>query len=189
MTFRSLTRALLEHISENGYLLIDGLFPPQYPEAQISRAILGLDNFDRFYPSRKAAKRSLSSILSRLKKQGLVSWRGSQRDAQWKLTAAGRKFLKETQPALNFLSDLPPTDGIVRIITFDVPEKKREKRNWLRATLISCGYEPIQKSVYLGTRPLPEDAIREIDERGLGTYVHIAGINQSGTLAKNTRRH
>lgn len=184
MSFRSLTRALLEHLSENKYLLIDALLPPGYGETHFSRAILGLDDFSSRYPSRKAAKHSLSSILSRLKRQGLVSWNGSLRDARWQLTRRGKAFLQKTNAASKPIPDLPPTDGIVRIVTFDVPEKQRGKRNWLRTALISCDYQALQKSVYSGTRPLPAQIIREIDDLGLAQFVHIAGISKTGTLEK-----
>ena len=184
MPLRSLTRALLEHLSENKYLLIDALLPPGYGETHLSRAILGLDNFGYRYASRKAAKRSLSSILSRLKREGLVSYRGSSREAQWRLTRQGKAHLETMIARSPPLPHLPPQDGIVRIVTFDVPEKQRGKRKWLRAMLIFCDYQTLHKSVYLGTRPLPQEIIHEIDDLGLSKFIHIAGIGKKGTLKK-----
>ena len=184
MKIKTITGALLEHLSENKHLIIDALLPHKYPEARLARTLLGLDNFYSRYPSRKVAKHSLSSILSSLKRQGLVACTGTKQGAEWTITTKGRRHATHTRTKTGIMSDFPPIDGIIRIITFDIPEKERSKRNWLRTLLLNCGYRTLQKSVYIGMRPLPDTCIREIDHLGISKYIHIAAIHKKGTLEK-----
>src|SRR3989344_2297817 len=48
-------------------------------------------------------------------------------------------------------------DGKWRILIFDVPEKIRGKRDFLRRELIDFGFYPLQKSVWVYPYNLPED--------------------------------
>ena len=43
------------------------------------------------------------------------------------------------------------------VITFDIPETQRKRRDWLRAELSALGFVPLQKSVWFGPAPLPKD--------------------------------
>lgn len=162
------------------------LFP--HPKTRMARLVLGLDPYKR-YASPKVAKHSLSSMLYHLKKDGLVVMRGPNKKAVWSITKKGRHILKESQPSRPkaTFDELPPEDGIARLVAFDVPEKQREKRQWLRATLIACGFESIQRSVFLGWRALPEDAIKEIGDMDMDDYIHIVVIQKPGTLRTRKR--
>ena len=57
------------------------------------------------------------------------------------------------------------------IVAFDVPEHERYKRDWLREELLVLGFEPIQKSVWFGPSPLPENFVRELGSRELLSYL------------------
>lgn len=184
MHLYSLATALLSHLAENKYLLIDALLPPGYAETRLSRALFGLDDFRRRYPSPQLARRTLTTTLSRLKKEGLVAQYKTKRRNQWGITPVGQKLLHATR-SNNPTYFIPcPIDHLVRLVTFDIPEQDRKKRNWLRNTLLSCGYESLHKSVFFAMRPLPEDVVKKIDELNLTRYVHIIGINKKGTLAQ-----
>lgn len=76
---------------------------------------------------------------------------------------------------------MPEPDGIRRLVTFDVPEKEYKKRDWLRAELLAFEFKPLQKSVYIGNRPLPEEFIKDLEVRQLGNCVHILSIEKEGT--------
>jgi DNA-binding transcriptional regulator PaaX len=139
-------------------------------------------DFSRFY-TKKPNKHSLSSILCRLKKEGLVQSKGQRNRTKWFITRKGRQHLKkQTAKNYNQLRVLPEPDGIRRLITFDVPEKEYKKRDWLRAELLALEFKPLQKSVYLGDRPLPEEFIRDLEARQLGKCVHILSIEKEGTI-------
>lgn len=77
---------------------------------------------------------------------------------------------------------LPPIDNVIRLVTFDIPEHERKKRNWFHYELRACGFDPLHKSVFIGKRPLPEDLIQAIDDLCLSDYVHIVSLDKAGTL-------
>jgi len=178
MEYRSLTKEVLGFLAGAGYAALDGFLPPQYPEAKLARILLGMDH----KRSRTAAKHTLSSTLQRLKQQGLVSSTGSHKDTHWKLTRKGKNFLAKIYADEKDPYDLAPEDGIMRIVTFDIPEKIRGKRDWLREQLLACDYRLLQRSVFTGMRPLPDAFIKRVDEMRIRKYLHIASLTQTGTI-------
>ena len=48
-----------------------------------------------------------------------------------------------------------PSKEVV-IFSFDIPEKERVKRAWVRGVLKNLGFTMIQQSVWLGKGPLPK---------------------------------
>lgn len=183
----SLTRIILEHLAESGKGMINAFFPKHISYARPwripSRPHISRPPDD---PHGDAVmKRTLSSILSRLKKEGLVIAGGPRKKTIWNITPKGRQYLK-SHPArhreFHLRYHLPPKDGLLRIIIFDVPEQDRKKRNWLRAELVGIGYSILQKSVFIGTRPIPTDFIRELDRQKLSSAVHIIQAEKKGTI-------
>ncbi len=146
----------------------------------------GLARLERSFPCRHYApvqKSTLSSTLSRLHGQGLVAREGGRKYAQWRITARGRAYVaKEKEREAAHI--LPEKDGKIRLITFDIPEQERAKRSWLRRELLACDFKPLHKSVWIGGRSLPREFIEAIDQRNLGTYVHIIGLDARGTLSR-----
>jgi DNA-binding transcriptional regulator PaaX len=182
MNASSLTRTILDHLAENRHLLIDAFLPP-HPRSRLARALLGLDR--RRYSSPRVAKHTISTLLCRLRKQGLVASAGTKRKTVWTITSKGRKHL-ERPPSQKLVItdyDLPPEDHIVRLISFDIPERQRRKRNWLRKILLACDYNLLHKSVFVGRRPLPEQVLQEIRDLDLTPYIHIVGLDKKGTLS------
>ena len=172
--------------------MMDAVFPPNYPEARLARMLFGLDQKRYSSESRARAKRSLSSILSRLKDEGLVQRTGPKKKSVWQITPKGRFYLQRVKPRQKrpppiACATLPPTDGIIRLVSFDIPEKDRWKRKWLRTQLIAYGYAMLHKSVFTGKRPLPHEFIQAIDGLRLGAQIHIVGITKSGTLTKDIK--
>lgn len=58
------------------------------------------------------------------------------------------------------------------IVVFDIPEKKRRYRDWLRSELVSFDFDLIQKSVWFGPS-LPPEFIEYLDKEGLLKYVRF----------------
>ena len=50
-----------------------------------------------------------------------------------------------------------PTGDTKVMVLFDIPEKKRKVRNWLRLQLKLWDFEMLQQSVWLGKGPLPKE--------------------------------
>lgn len=184
MKYGYLTKEILHVLADAGYAMLDGFLPPHYPEAKLARILLGVNR----RRSRSNAKHLLSSTLHRLKQQGLVNYRGHHKTAQWKLTRDGKAFLMKIHAAEKDLYSLSPEDGVIRIVAFDIPEKLRTKRDWLREQLLACDYHLLQRSVFLGKRPLPDTFIRRVDEMKIRKYIHIASLTQPGTLQAKLRK-
>lgn len=181
MKTSSLTRTLLEHLAENKHLLIDAVLP-RHPRSRLARAMLGLDR--RRYQSAKVAKHSISTLLCRLRKEGLVAHTGPKSKTVWKITEKGRKRLRDTPSQVFTIPDfeLPPEDSIIRLVSFDIPERERRKRDWLRKILLASDYRILHKSVFIGKRPLPDEALEDIATIGLKPYIHLVSIDKKGTL-------
>lgn len=127
----------------------------------------------------KRSRNTLSVTLSRLKRKGMVTSYGSRKKMIWSSTKEGKRYIK------TFIKTaLLPTDGNIRLITFDIPEADKGKRNWLRMQLVACGYSFLQKSVWIGTRPLSREFLAEVKKRDLAPYIHMIDIYRQGTLAR-----
>lgn len=184
--FLSATHFILEKLSEAGDVVIETFFPPNYPGTELMRSFLSYRR-RRYY----AEKPSFSALLTKLRRQGLVKRTGSKRYAHWKITYAGKKQLHDYRKELESEKFsyakkslvLPEPDGIFRIISFDIPEKRREERDWLRTELAAAGFQALHKSVWTGDRPLSEALLKELNYRNLIECIHIASIKEKGTIA------
>ncbi|MEK7149352.1 MAG: hypothetical protein AAB796_03050 [Patescibacteria group bacterium] len=165
---QSLRNLILKKVFEIGQGMLDGFFPAKYPEARMWRGILGLDEKYVF------SKRTFSSILSKLRKEGLVERIGARKESLWTITQKGKNYIQ------NSIS--PKHDGITRIIIFDIPEKERKKRRWLRENLLGLEYRQLQKSVWIGDAPLSEKFYKDSDILSLREYVHVFKVVGDGTL-------
>lgn len=167
----TLTRLILEKIAEAGEVMLNSFFPAKYPEARLWRKLLGLDAAHEF------KRPTFSALLWQLKAQRLVVRVAHGNKTFWRLTTRGENVLRERRAAM-----LPRPDGKTRLICFDIPERERDKRRWLRAELIAFGYRQLQKSVWIGDSPLPQDFIQNLDVLALRGHVHIVAVTAKGTL-------
>lgn len=181
----SLTRDILEHLAEGGKIALGAFFPRGYSYTDPSRRLFGLDRPCR-HTFVQEEKPSLSSILSRLCGEGLVARDGAKKTSVWRITTKGKTRLRLQEKSTGRTFVLPESDGVVRLVVFDVPERQRKKRDWLRAELVACDFRSLQRSVWIGTRPLPEEFIKQIDEYALSPYVHIVSVGKQGTLKDAT---
>ena len=121
------------------------------------------------------------NVLSSLRRDGLVA-KSSYRF--WKITKRGSgqaASLSKYQAYQKFKAD-NRTRRPNTIITFDVPELQRKKRDYLRLELAMMGYVPIQKSVWIGHSPLPKEFFCYVRELQLARHLHIFTIKDYGTL-------
>lgn len=154
---------------------LDAFFPPNYSYTAIWRPLLGLDK------KRKISRQTIATILWRLKREGLVErTRTQDKKSAWLLTKKGKEFCNASKEKLK----PPRKDGIMRLVIFDIPERERKKRDAIRMELIAAQYTQLQKSVWTGEYPLPEDFIALLDELALQPHVHIFSVRSHGTLKK-----
>lgn len=169
---KSITHFLLDKLSESENIVLEAMFPRNQAEGRMWRQILGLsDNYE-------FSKPTFSSLLHRLKKERLVSKTGRGINSKWSITLIGQNKLKHYQ---NLVEPIKP-DGIPRLVMYDIPESNRKKRDWIRGELVASGYNQLQKSVWLGYAPLPEDFMRSVRDFDLINKVQIVSISKKGTL-------
>ena len=104
------------------------------------------------------------------------------------ITPRGKKkldilLLRKTQvlPRINY-NVVPEEKNNLLIVAFDIPEKERRKRDWLRSSLRHLGLKMIQKSVWIGKIKLPDDFIKDIGVLNLAQFVHIFEVGKEGSL-------
>ena len=73
-------------------------------------------------------------------------------------------------------------DNKIKIITFDIPERERWKRAWLREALMFLGFSMLHKSVWVGKNKIPEQFLEDLRDMNLIKYTHILEVSASGTL-------
>lgn len=124
---------------------------------------------------------TIKVLLSRLKKRGLIE---NPKKGFWQISELGQKYL-ESKKNLKLLTSFSSgsiaqgkKDGQEVIVVFDIPEKYKKKRDWLRRELISFGLKPIQKSVLIGKTRFPSSFVDDLEELDLLPYVHIFVIKE-----------
>lgn len=169
----SIGYAALEILGGLGEATLETFFPKNYSYTRIWRPLLGLER------SKRITRRTISTILWRLRCEGLVERKGATKNTVWHLTPAGEARLRGSEK--NVLES-HASDGITRLVIFDIPEYERKKRAAIRAELIGCGFRHFQKSVWMGECPLPKSFIMLVDDLELAGKVHIFSVRERGTI-------
>ncbi|MBK5215600.1 MAG: hypothetical protein JJE53_02215 [Candidatus Pacebacteria bacterium] len=116
-------------------------------------------------------EQSFRNTLSRMKKKGLIS----NNTGIWSITKEGEELLKEKKSSImkfspNYKINKKEPKSI--IVVFDIPEKKRLYRDWLRNELIGLGFELVQKSVWFGPS-LPKEFVLYLNERKIIKHIRF----------------
>ncbi|MDP3956708.1 MAG: hypothetical protein Q8P97_01805 [bacterium] len=122
---------------------------------------------------------TLRITLSRLKKRGLAT---NNKDG-WIITPKGKELIKNKidkfssiSPFMGRLFHIPYQVNFYNkkksmIIAFDIPETHKKVRNWLRIELVNLGFSQLQKSVWFGASPLPQEFIERISDLHILPYI------------------
>ncbi len=135
-------------------------------------------------------RRIYTNMLSRMKKQGLIQRRMHGQNIRWVITKKGNERLGQIKDrrknpySLTTAHYTSSSGQEVTIVSFDIPEREKGKRRWLRAALASLSFSLLQKSVWIGTKGIPEEFMDALRERDLLRHVHIVGVKKSGTLER-----
>jgi len=118
--------------------------------------------------SDKNSEVSIKGTLSRLKKKGLLS----NKNNTWHITRMGKEMLLKKNSSITYFKSKKPKSKKIKttIIIFDIPEKKRKYRDWLRHELIEFGFDFVQQSVWFGPS-LPKEFILFLKKEKLLQYV------------------
>ncbi len=119
-------------------------------------------------------RKSFYNALKRLERKHLVGFRRRVGREEWYLTAEGERRARRLNTRLSSAKQAQRWDGKWRLVMFDVPERVRSRRNFLRRELSGLGFHQLQKSVWVIPYPPPEDFTQMIAELELGKNFRIA---------------
>jgi len=127
-------------------------------------------------------------LLYRLRKDGLIENINKGDKKLLRITKKGAEKLENLR--LRKINDSPPkiyrreNSSTFKIIVFDIPEKHRKKREWIREVLKNLKFKMLQKSVWIGKTKLPEEFIHNLKNFDLLPYVEVFEISKTGSLKK-----
>ncbi|MES3031931.1 MAG: hypothetical protein V4699_01665 [Patescibacteria group bacterium] len=124
---------------------------PQFRYKGVSANIFGLPVFKSY------KRNSINVALARLEKKKYITFQGSS----VVLTKNGEKYMARRKAKLQlFKSPFSKKDNTRNLlIIFDIPEVRKAEREWFRFHLKKFDYIMIQRSVWVGPSPLPEEFI------------------------------
>jgi len=177
---------ILQKSAETTVDIID-IFTSSYYESycKMRRSILyGSPKFKTDWAEEYLKAQQFYSLLNKLKNQGFIKKEGKNKKTIWSITQKGLEKLKIIkEKKLNI--DYPKEKGDkLIIITFDIPEKEKHKRYWLRSVLVALDFKLLQKSVWIGKTKIPSDFLNDLKDQKMLNYVHIFKISKSGTINK-----
>ncbi|MBI4133658.1 hypothetical protein HY478_03520 [Candidatus Uhrbacteria bacterium] len=174
-----------------------------YPTAEFLGVLLTTSKGDyralrRFSPSARVTlaetlreflkeRERFYKLLHRMERDGLVE---KTEDERWKLTKRGktkwRNLLKRFDHALPVASYRMKPGAEILILSFDIPERERRKRDWLRSVLTRLNFTLLHQSTWIGKGILPRTFIKDLREINLLSHVAIFSINKRGTISQFT---
>lgn len=142
---------------------------------------------------RREARQKYYNLIYYLKKGGLVEERQKQKSGKkfFILTNNGREKLfrlkqrsREKLPEVSYPKESGDKFDKFVIVIFDIPEKERGKRDWLRFALNNMGLKMVQKSVWMGKIKIPREFLGDLLKLKLLDFVEIFEISKTGSLEK-----
>lgn len=145
---------------------------------------IGSGTVKSFFPHKYAKKfgygkkiNTFQTSLHRLKTKGLVKKTGNI----YCLTSKGKKeaFLAFINNEVSMFKLNPQAwDGKWRIIFFDIPEKKRKYRDYLRFIIRTIGFKEFQKSIWIYPHSVPSFLKDLLFEENIKQYTRLITTNE-----------
>lgn len=155
--------------------------------AKARDALRGTDYVERRLAMEKklrAEQQKLYNLIHHLKRQRLISKRGSK----WEINPRGKDKIAKLEERI-FMADRKryPTEKTEDkvIVIFDIPEVQRNKRDWLRSVLFGMGFRPLQQSVWMGSAKLPKQFFKDLQFLKILSYVEVFVVRKIGTIGSD----
>lgn len=191
-----LTLRVLEHIGDTAISMLDlaSAFLGAGYGASTSKILSEFDKKGRErsqknaeYLKMKRQRQRFSTMLCRLRNNGLIEEKINKDKSCVQLTSKGKQYFEMLKKRRS--DALPNTrykyklkDGKFVIVVFDIPERERRKRAWLRSALGNLNFKMIQQSVWAGKVKIPEIFLNNLRELQLMEHVEIFEISKTGSL-------
>jgi len=135
---------------------------------------------------REKRRKKFNDLIYLLKKDGLIRKEKKVGKKILFLTKKGEDKKEELtirkdkeMPGIKYKQEKSKTFSI---ISFDIPERERRKRDWVRCVLQNLGFKMIQKSVWIGKIEIPKEFIDDLFKLKMDEYVEIFEISKTGSL-------
>jgi len=119
-------------------------------------------------------EKSVRMTLSRLHKKGYLN----NKKGNWSLTQKGRTYNNRNLLFSYIPSPFDKNQQSNTIISFDIAEADRVKRNWLRNQIKIFGYKMLQQSLWLGPGPLTQEFFKRLTDLDIRKNIKIFTINK-----------
>ncbi|OGI76246.1 CRISPR-associated endonuclease Cas2 [Candidatus Nomurabacteria bacterium RIFCSPHIGHO2_02_FULL_42_19] len=157
-----------------------GMGKINYEYTKIQRAREGKLWHER---NREERKKRLQNFLYQMKHDGLIE---EAENKNLIISELGRQKIKELKSRLpDRHYKIKSIDEVV-IISFDIPEKLRHKRNWFREVVKNLGFQMVHQSVWMGKKKISHKLIDDLEELKILEYIEIFKVTKSGSLKKLT---
>ena len=127
-------------------------------------------------------KQNFQALLSKLRKEGFIEKKKKQGITVWGITKQGKDKIRNENEKRDIENTKESPNPI--IISYDIPERLRKERQWLRDVLTMLDYQPIHKSVWVGKKQISERLLKELDRREIIDGTQIFEVTRQGTLNK-----
>ena len=148
-------------ISESTKFILKGFIP--YTKANIALTYKPNQFFSQLEKISNLKERTLRSAYYRALKKGLIEMDDNKVP---RLTPKGKRAVKKYSPSRL-------GKGASLLVTFDIPENQRHKRDHLRKLLHELDFKMIQQSVWSTEYDYRDYLAAEITEYGLGDSVIV----------------
>lgn len=130
-------------------------------------------DYYRYVKDRNIDRDEFREKIYYLKKYGYIESVFENRQKIFKITKKGNNHLVESEKE-DFRPKIPNHwDGRWRVVVFDIPEKKKEVRNYFRRKIVEFGFIQAQKSVYVFPFECEQEVLRLVQKLGVEKNVTI----------------
>lgn len=187
------TKSILEYLASTDLVSVDFLYECSgnpYKKARnfkydyIPADILKLKREQDERIEKKQSRQRFLTMLAHLQRKGFVEKKDGKLVS---ITDRGLGWLqkyadKQKDPFRPIPQHAKREDEHLKVIIFDIPERDRDKRKWLRISLQNLGFALLQKSVWIGKTKLPEEFFQQVHDFELTPCVHIFAVQEQGSI-------
>lgn len=173
---------LLANRAAGSYDLLQKLFEDEYKKTYQRE----VKEYGRDAAVKKMRAR-YHNFLYKLRSNGLIVSRKEGDEIMFVISKKGTAKLSALRERSFFPNkrDYLIDDGAgITIVTFDIPERDRKKRDWLRSVLRYLGFAMIHRSVWVGKTRLPISLLKDLQAMKLFDHVETFQVSKAGNLRR-----
>jgi len=119
---------------------------------------------------RRISNATYRQSIYRLRERGLIE---TKKDTLF-LSEKGKKVFLDPYKKIK----TSPLRNNKILIIFDIPEPKKKVREWIRNQIKDWDFEMVQKSVWIGYGPLPEEFSKRLKLLGVSDNVKVYNLQK-----------